>query len=146
MNFRKAHENESDYLSDLAIRSKSHWPYPEDYLEKSKELLEISPHYIDAHEVIVAEEDDKIIGFYAMEREFVEHFWIDPGYIGKGYGTEMFGNLMTQAREMNLGYLYLYSEPFAIGFYEKMGWGRYGKKPSRIDPGIVFVQMEIEVT
>ncbi len=46
LNIRAAKESESAFLSGLAMRSKSYWPYPPDYLEKCISFLKVTPEDI----------------------------------------------------------------------------------------------------
>ena len=50
----------------------------------------------------------------------LEYFYIDPEYIGKGYGKKMWDNLVNFARQQAL-FILIGNKPQAKGFYEKMG-------------------------
>lgn len=66
--------------------------------------MTITPQYIDDNMVFVKK------GFW------VEHIFIDPGFIGKGISC-----------------LYIFSDPYAVGFYDNIGANYCGESPSSIE-------------
>ncbi len=69
-------------LSDLAMRSKAHWGYSQEFMKSCEDELTFAPDQIgnDRFDFVVVEKDGKILGFYVLKRLFnakfeVENFW-----------------------------------------------------------------------
>jgi hypothetical protein len=61
---RPAAAFEAEVLSRLALAGKRHWGYPEPWLEAWRELLTITPDYLEAHLVFCAEDAaGRVVGF-----------------------------------------------------------------------------------
>jgi len=82
----------SEELSDLAVRSKSHWPYEKDFIEKCREGLSITNSHFKDDLLYVGKNEIKIIGFYSFiiknKLAEMEHLFVDPSYIGHGFGRK----------------------------------------------------------
>ncbi|MCD8502525.1 MAG: GNAT family N-acetyltransferase [Bacillaceae bacterium] len=90
MKVRKAVIGEEKTLSELAVRSKAYWGYDDTFLEKVREDLTVSQKNISSNQVYVLEKENEIIGFFYLNTRFeeseLESFFVDPDFIGKGYG------------------------------------------------------------
>ena len=59
---------------------------------------------------------------------FVQFFWIDENYRGKGFGTRLIGMAEDEARRRGVKNVYLDTFSFqAPGFYEKLGYREFGR-------------------
>ena len=67
MQLRPARPDEAGLLSDLAVRSKAHWGYDDEFLAGSRIKLAIRPDEVVPWRVTVAEVDGAVAGFYALE-------------------------------------------------------------------------------
>ena len=136
-NVRLAKPEEAGALTDLAHESKRHWGYPENWISHWKEALTITPEYIAANQVFVAEDDDRIIGFYALvvsgDRAELDHMWVSPDHLGTGVGKALFVHAMRAAKGQSLSEVEILSDPNAEGFYQKMGAYRTGESVSEVD-------------
>ncbi len=127
-------------LTAIAHRSKQHWGYPDEWMKMWAEELEIRPAFIEKETVIKAMLQEEAIGFYALqphatyEGTDLAHFWLLPEYIGKGHGGPMFAHVLETARAGGEERLIVESDPYASGFYEKMGGRKIGELESSI-PG-----------
>ena len=57
--------------------------------------------------------------------------FIDPPYIGKRIGRQMFNHLKAFCLDKGIPELNILADPNAAGFYLKMGFQRIGRHPSR---------------
>lgn len=124
-------------LTDLAHESKRHWGYPDNWISHWKDALTITPEYIEANQVFVAEDGEHVIGFYALivsdDRAELDHMWVSPDHLGTGVGKALFVHAMRQAKGQNLSEVEILSDPNAEGFYQKMGAYRTGESVSEVD-------------
>jgi GNAT superfamily N-acetyltransferase len=126
MVIRRAVGDDSDALSDLAHRAKAHWGYPTSWMREWDPQLTIIPGYLEMHDVWVAERDGTIIGMCALEdrgptRWNIEHVWVEPSAHGGGVGRALVMMALDEARRRHGGVVELLADPFATGFYERMG-------------------------
>ena len=147
---RYAVPNEAEALSQIAIKAKAHWGYPENLMKVWKPTLTFSPKYFNENESWVAVVDNGPVAFYTLQEKagtgWIENLWVLPEYIGKGVGRQLFLHALSRAREMGYTILQLEADPNAAGFYEKMGMSRIGERRSEADgqPRVLPI-MEIDL-
>ena len=134
MLIRRATADDADALSDLAHRAKAHWGYPAHWMREWDAQLTIIPGYLDLHEVWGAVRDDAIVGMCALEdrgpRWHLEHVWVEPACHRHGVGRALVMHALGEARRQRAGVVELLSDPFASGFYERLGARRAGDVPA----------------
>ena len=134
MVIRRATGDDADALTDLAHRAKAHWGYPAAWMREWDAQLTIIPGYLELHDVYVAEEDGGIVGMCALEdrrdRWHLEHVWVEPSVHGRGYGRALVTHALEEARRRHGGVVELLADPFATGFYERLGAQRAGQVPA----------------
>lgn len=117
-------------LSDLAERSKAHWGYPQEWLLEWRPQLTITPDMVVQQTIIVARYAGRAIGFYCVELSesvaTLEHFWVEPAFIGAGVGRLLFRDAQCKAEERGCRWLQIDSDPNAEAFYLRMGAVRVG--------------------
>src|SRR4051794_38761870 len=122
---RPALPSEAAALTALALAAKRHWGYPDAWMEAWREQLTFTPEYVTAHIVRCAEEADRLVGCYALERHGdqwrLEHLYLAPSSIGGGLGRRLFEHAVQTARSLGIAELLIESDPNAEGFYEHMG-------------------------
>ena len=122
---RKATGDDADALTDLAHRAKAHWGYPASWMREWDAQLTILPGYIDMHEVWVAEDAGTIVGMCALEdrgpRWTLEHVWVEPGHHRGGIGRALVSSALDMARARHARVVELLADPYATGFYERLG-------------------------
>lgn len=127
---RKASGDDADALTDLAHRAKAHWGYPASWMREWDAQLTILPGYIDMHDVWVAECDGTIVGMCALEdrgaRWMLEHVWVEPGRHRRGIGRALVYRALQMAREHRAEFVELLADPYATGFYDRLGARRVG--------------------
>ena len=137
MKIRKATIEDASTLTTIAHDAKRHWGYPEHWIKHWQDDLTISPDFVAANQVYVAERDNELLGFYALivrqNKAELDHLWVAPAHIGTGVGKELFLHAMQSAARRNIPEVEILSDPNAEGFYRKMGAYRSGETVSEID-------------
>jgi GNAT superfamily N-acetyltransferase len=122
---RTARPDEAAVLTALAVRSKAHWPYPAEFIERFARTLGLTPEVVAANDVHVAERDGEVRGFCTVLHRgplaVLDDLWLEPAEIGRGTGRLLFEHAVTRAAARGAGLLEWEAEPYASGFYERMG-------------------------
>jgi GNAT superfamily N-acetyltransferase len=139
VNVRAAREDEAAALTELTVRSKAHWGYDADFMRDAREDLTVTPEYVGANTVFVAEVGDSVAAFYSLKAEGGEvelhNLFVEPQFIGKGLGKLLWHHAAGEARRLGFTRMLIVSEPFAEGFYLALGAVRIGTFPSPIREG-----------
>lgn len=134
---RRAHPEEADILTETAHAAKRHWNYPESWIQQWQSDLTITPEFITANEVFAATINDEIAGCCALvmtdSLAEIEHMWIRPEHMGSGVGRALFEHARERAIERGANVLELSADPYAEGFYARMGAKRIGEIPADMD-------------
>jgi maltose O-acetyltransferase len=132
----RAQPSEHAVLTEIAFAAKRHWNYPEDYYERWKEELTITSEYINRNIVYSAKQENRWIGFYSIVENsadfysgdvfiskgfWLDHMFIHPDFHHLGIGREMIRHIQQHASALRIEKLLIFVEPFAQGFYEKIG-------------------------
>ncbi|MBO6758533.1 MAG: GNAT family N-acetyltransferase [Roseibium sp.] len=72
----------------------------------------------------------------------VETCFVDPACQGRGVGRALFQHLLTEAKALGLSALQLDADPYAVAFYQRMGFVTIGTSPSASIPGRSLPRME----
>lgn len=152
IDIRQALQFEASYLTKLALRSKAHWGYPDEFMEKCKKELSIFPEDIEKEllEYRVAEIGNTIVGFYKLERisgiVFELHsLFVEPRHIGSGVGRALIDHAKNTARELGGHVITLQSDTYTDAFYSQMGAIRIGNKESCSISGRLLSVFEINL-
>jgi GNAT superfamily N-acetyltransferase len=131
---RRATADDTDALTDLAHRAKAHWNYPPAWMRQWDPQLTILPGYLEMHDVWVAERDGAIVGMCALEdrtdRWNLEHVWVEPAVHGQGIGRALVEHALREAWNRRRDLVELLADPFATGFYERLGARHAGDIPA----------------
>lgn len=137
LKIRRASAEDAPVLTTIAHDAKRHWGYPEHWIEHWQDDLTISPDFVAANQVYVAESEGELLGFYALvikkEKAELDHLWVAPAHIGTGVGKELFMHAMQSADRQDISAVEILSDPNAAGFYRKMGAHQIGETTSEID-------------
>jgi GNAT superfamily N-acetyltransferase len=146
---RSAEAAECDALSSLALRSKAHWGYDNDFLEACRAELTVNAADFSHLLVTVAEESGAIVGFYALATDPPDGelclFFVEPSRIGTGIGRALWHDAVATAARVGLSRLRIESDPFAEAFYLAMGAARVGEAPSRSIPDRSLPVLSIDI-
>ena len=115
-------------------------------------MLRVTPEYVQHQFVYVGAVDHAAVGFYALEqrgeRWSLEHFWVEPRWHGLGVGRRLFGHALDQVRAVRPGVLVIHADPYAAGFYTRMGAQPRGTVPAPAagDPARTLPVFEVDVS
>lgn len=137
MQIRPARIEDAATLTTIAHDAKRHWGYPEHWIKHWQDDLTISPDFVAANQVYVAESEGDLLGFYALiirdDKAELDHLWVAPAHIGTGVGKELFIHAMQNAARRDISEVEILSDPNAEGFYRKMGAHSTGETVADID-------------
>lgn len=150
---RIAAPDEAAHLSDLALRSKAYWGYPDDFLAACKDELTYLPEQIlsDSFDFVVAEAGNSVAGFYALhalpqqEIELAALF-VEPAFIGKGIGRALMQHAIARVRNRNALTLLIQGDPNAEHFYLAAGATKTGVRESESIAGRFLPLFEIRIS
>ena len=131
---RKADIKDIEILNKISIESKMYWKYPQEWIEKWKEDLELSvKDFKDQNIFKVEDEAGFILGFCSIKEHKEEyeilHLWIKPKFIGKGFGKLLLIESI-QTVAINNKPIVVEADPHAEEFYSKLGFKTFTKKKS----------------
>lgn len=123
---------DADHLTSIAVAAKRSWGYPDAWLEQWWPLLTITSGFVSSHPTFMAMVGTEAVGFYALgggggEWE-LEHLWVESQWMGRGVGQALFEHAADTARAAGALHLSIESDPFAEGFYLRMGAQRVGER------------------
>lgn len=139
---REAVPAEGPTLTELAMRSKAHWGYDENFLRACRPALTIDDTVFAAGPVFVEVPDDggDPRGFVALELDGpdgpeVTHLFVDPPYIGTGVGRRLWDRAVSAALVAGAHALVVEADPHAAPFYVRQGAQPIGYRESGVTPG-----------
>jgi GNAT superfamily N-acetyltransferase len=136
MDIVRAKPADAGILTRVALSAKRFWNYPECWIAEWTPLLTISPQYIEDNEVYALTVAQEIVGFYALTgngpRLSLDHLWLAPAAIGKGYGRALMEHAVNRARQLGATALEIEADPNAQGFYERMGARKVGDRATEV--------------
>ena len=136
VHIEKAAEPDFDILTEIAFAAKRHWNYPVNYFDAWRDELTITKDYINQNIVYKAQYSDLTVGFYSIaenisdfysgeifikKRFWLEHIFIKPDYHKLGIGRIMIDHAKIISRDSGISDLMIFVDPYAKGFYDKIG-------------------------
>ncbi|MBW5484886.1 GNAT family N-acetyltransferase [Streptomyces bambusae] len=123
---RVARPEEAAALTELVLRSKAHWGYGREFLERCAPELRIDAHEVGPRRVVVAEEGRSApVGVASLEgdgaRGTLGLLFVEPAAIGRGVGRALYRHAVARARELGMRRLVVDADPHAAGFYRALG-------------------------
>jgi N-acetylglutamate synthase-like GNAT family acetyltransferase len=147
---RDARPEEAAFLSALALRSKAHWGYSQEFIRSCEKELTFQSKQIadDKHYFSVGELDSVIAGFYALESISTQQFelealFVEPNHIGKGIGRGMLQHALNVVAARSGESVLIQGEPNAEKFYLAAGAKQIGTRESGSIPGRTLPLFEI---
>jgi len=147
--FVRSKPSDASVLTEVIKKTKRHWGYTDEEMLLWDDELTITSDEIEEQEVFHLIVDGIIVGLYALElkdkRECeIEHMWLLPDHIGKGFGRKLFTHLVETARNSGAQTIRIVSDPNAEQFYVKMGARKVGEQKSKI-PDRVLPVLELNL-
>jgi len=146
---RRARPDEADTLTILALRSKAHWGYDQEFIDACRTELTLTPGFVVKTPVRVFVANCRLLGFYSLVRwnSDVElgHFFVDPAVLRQGVGTRLWEDAVEQATSRGYQRLYVQSDPNAESFYLRLGAERIGDVPSAVRAGRMLPLLMFEL-
>lgn len=156
---RPARPGEAAAISALALRSKAHWGYDEDFVAACREELTWTPGQCASGDVVVAEREGTVVGFYALGRApdgalddasgaagELDACFVEPSAIGSGVGGALLRHALAHARRRGWRTLVVDADPGAVGFYRHHGARQVGEAASGSIPGRYLPRLEFDLT
>jgi GNAT superfamily N-acetyltransferase len=159
INIEQAKETDYEELTNIAFAAKRYWNYPESYYELWCGELTITSAYINENIVFKAMHENTIVGFYSIVDNpadayfgdvfvkkgfWLEHIFITPAYHKLGIGRLLINHVKKICHAMGVESLSIFVDPFARGFYDKIGANfAYESKSSVPDRFIPVYELKI---
>lgn len=152
LRIRKAFPEEAGLLSRLAMRSKAHWGYSQDFLDACRSELTVDASRVgtDDYQCFVALDGDLVMGFYTLESVSagsceLDALFVEPDYIGDGVGSLLIQHAVRRLSERGVKRLIIQGDPHATEFYLAAGARQVGARESESIPGRNLPLFEIDV-
>jgi GNAT superfamily N-acetyltransferase len=150
---RLALPGEAALLSRLCRRSKAHWGYDAEFLERASRSLQIDPAAIDAGRVFVATGAGGGVLGVADCCALPEpgtfdllHLFIEPSALRQGVGRALFEAACAWCVAQGGRRLLIQSDPNAALFYQRLGAWPIGETPSDAVPDRMLPLLEYRLT
>ena len=150
LNIIRAQRKHATVISELALRSKAHWGYSLQFIRAVKSELTYSENDVTEYLTYIAKKPGQVAGFYQLVElnsatVEMEALFVDPLFIGKGIGRQLFDHAVNQARELGYQSMSIQSDPNAENFYLRLGCIKEGEKPSLSIPGRMLPMMRFNL-
>ena len=152
LRIRLALPGEAALLSGLCMRSKAHWGYDTQFLERAARSLQIDPAAIDAGRVFVAiGAGGGVLGVAdccALPEPGafdLLHLFIEPSSLRQGVGRALFEVACAWCVAQGGRRLIIQSDPNAALFYHRLGARPIGEAPSDAVPDRMLPLLEYQL-
>lgn len=142
ISIRPARTEEAADLSALCIRSKAHWGYDAVFLKECETELSVTPERIARGRVLVAENESGVLLGMAAAEPFDANgtfdlalLFIEPKAIRQRVGEQLFAAIAAHVAREGARTIRIEADPFAAGFYERLGARHIGEVPSATRAG-----------
>ena len=125
-------------LTDICIKTKKHWGYPDYLMDLWKDDLTITPRFIRNNIIMkIQNEKSEILGFGMVNQNGnenvyeIKHLWVLPEYSEKSVGR-----LLLEQLEGRVGHrktIKVVTDPHTLSFYRKYGYHKVGEAKSKPD-------------
>jgi GNAT superfamily N-acetyltransferase len=140
---RLATLEERDALEALQLRASLANEGDRQAILDNPDAIDVPMAQIEAGLVIVAEAEDRVIGFAAiLPREDadidLDGLFVDPDLWRGGVGSALVRQCCDMARLRRANHLYVLGNPHALGFYEGCGFQPLGVEATRFGAGVIL--------
>lgn len=152
LKIRHAQAGEAELLTDMALSSKRSNGYDDAFMAACRKELTVTETDIGALPLLVAvDEHDRPLGFALLElksgaeADEVRGFFVAAEAKRQGIGRALWHALRETALQLGLNRLVLDADPFAVTFYQSMGFRIVGEAPSGSISDRVLPHMAIDL-
>jgi GNAT superfamily N-acetyltransferase len=146
---RTPRPDEAVALTELCLRSKAVWGYDEHFLEACRDELTITPEKMRSSDFQVAESDGCVVGVaqITLKGEIAElsTLFVEPTRLRCGAGRQLVDWAKRTARGADANHLLIEADPYAAGFYRRMGAIDAGTVPSGSIPGRMIPLLKLSL-
>jgi GNAT superfamily N-acetyltransferase len=139
LTLRTPRPDEVKALTELCLRSKAVWGYDEHFMEACRDELTITAEKMKSSDFQVAESDGRVVGVaqITLKGKVAElsSLFVEPTRLRCGAGRQLFDWAKKTARSAGAAHLVIEADPYAAGFYRRMGAIDAGTVPSGSIPG-----------
>lgn len=120
-------DDDDEILTEITKKSKAHWGYSDEQMEKWSQDLMISKDYIKKSEVYKLSLNDKIIAYYSYlnineNTVKLDNLFVVPEEMRKGYGKLLMNDCINKTKKEKTAKIILEADPNAEKFYEGFGF------------------------
>jgi GNAT superfamily N-acetyltransferase len=137
ISIRPVNPSEADALTEITLRAKRSWGYPEQWIEIWKPQPTFNARFFEENDSWAADVDGRPVAFYTLiEKDgaaWLDNLFVMPEYMSKGIGAALFRHALDLARLRGYKTFQLEADPNAVGFYEKMGMHRISERKYELD-------------
>ncbi len=137
-------------LTDISLRAKAHWGYGDAFMEACRAELTVTAADLSTSTYQVAEQGGALIGLCGLTKPEagddcceLHSLFVAPEAMGQGLGQLLMAWAIDEAKRRGATLIRLDADPFAEGFYAKMGAICVGRVPSASIPGRSLPLMEL---
>lgn len=147
--FRPPRADELPMASALGLRSKAHWGYDKAFMDACCDELTLAREDLLDSELMLAVTARAIVGVAQLSqnesRAELEKLFIEPDWIGRGIGKLLFNWSVEKARYLGAHTISVTADPYAVPFYEKMGFERFGQEASGSIAGRILPVYQLQL-
>jgi GNAT superfamily N-acetyltransferase len=144
---RTPRPDEAVALTELCLRSKAIWGYDEHFMKACRAELTITPEKMRSSYFQVAESGGHIRGVaqITLKGKVAElsSLFVEPARLRCGAGRQLFYWAKRTARGAGAAHLVIEADPYAAGFYRRMGAIDAGTVPSGSIPGRILPLLKL---
>ncbi len=150
MKIEKALNTDANELTELTIRSKSHWNYSNEQIEEWRDDLTVTEIYILEKEVYKLMNGNDLIGYYSYIRlnnldVKLENLFLEPKFMNQGLGKMLMTDFLQRIQKSKFKKVILDADPNVEKFYTKFGFKVIGKLETSIKNRFL-PQMELKIS
>lgn len=139
--FRSGKLKDANALTNLAAEAEAYLCHDEEFIEIYKIIYNVTQEIINENTTYILEEENEIIGFYAVVQEaylgILEYFYIKPKYMDKGYDRTMWNHMVDICEGLGILEIEIFTSPQSKDFYIKRGAVVIKEATSEVDNRII---------
>lgn len=143
MKIRRASVQDAPALTSLIYASKQSNGYDDAFMAACADELHVAPKDIGARRWWVAE-NRTLMGCVSLADDGTIHdFFVSPDHKRMGVGRALWAEVRRHAQAQAVPLLRLDADPFAVPFYESLGFRTVAEAPSGSIPGRMLPHMQL---